>query len=76
MIDTRAPAPTNARLGILASRNRRAVALRLFLAAAALSFIASVVCWFLVDRDVGLFVGLWVPSILSVAILLIQDFRT
>lgn len=38
---------------------------RLFLAAACLSFIGSVYCWFLVDREVGLFIGLWVPSILS-----------
>ena len=36
-----------------------------FLASAGLSFVASVFCWFLVDRDVGLFIGLWVPSILS-----------
>ena len=43
---------------------------RLFLAAAGLSFLGSVYCWFVVDRDLGLFIGLWVPSILSLAILL------
>jgi hypothetical protein len=43
---------------------------RLFLAAAGLSFLGSVYCWFFVDHDLGLFVGLWVPSILSLAILL------
>ena len=35
------------------------------LAAAGLSFVGSVSAWFLVDRTVGLFIGLWVPSILS-----------
>jgi hypothetical protein len=43
---------------------------RLWLAAAFLSFLASVGSWFLVDRQVGLFIGLWVPSILSLAGLL------
>jgi hypothetical protein len=41
-----------------------------FLAAAGVSFVASVYTWFLVDRDVGLFIGLWVPSILGLTILL------
>ena len=40
------------------------------LAAAGLSFVGSVSAWFLVDREVGLFVGLWVPSILSLGGLL------
>jgi hypothetical protein len=44
--------------------------LRLWLLAAFLSFVASVGSWFLVDRQVGLFIGLWVPSILSLAVLL------
>jgi hypothetical protein len=39
-------------------------------AAAFLSFAASVASWFLVDRQTGLFIGLWVPSILSLAVLL------
>jgi hypothetical protein len=43
---------------------------RLWLSAAFLSFLASVGSWFLVDRQVGLFIGLWVPSILSLAGLL------
>jgi hypothetical protein len=41
--------------------------LALFLCAAGVSFIFSVTLWFLIDRDTGLFVGLWVPSILSLA---------
>ena len=36
-----------------------------FLIATFASFVASVALWFLVDRDYGVFVGLWVPSILA-----------
>lgn len=36
-----------------------------FLIATFLSFLASVALWFLVNREYGLFVGIWVPSILS-----------
>ena len=35
-----------------------------FLLAAFASFVASVALWFLVNRDYGVYVGLWVPSIL------------
>ena len=41
-----------------------------WLLAAFLSFLASVYLWFWVDRQQGLFVGLWVPSILAFATLL------
>jgi len=41
-----------------------------FLAGAGLSFLASVGLWFLADRQTGIFVGLWVPSILSLGALL------
>jgi hypothetical protein len=37
--------------------------------AAFLSFLFSVFLWFTVDKDQGLFVGLWVPSILSMGAL-------
>jgi len=36
-----------------------------FLAGAFLSFLASVSLWFLFSHEYGLFVGIWVPSILS-----------
>ncbi len=36
-----------------------------FLLAAFASFLVSVALWFLVNHDYGLFVGLWVPSILT-----------
>jgi hypothetical protein len=39
----------------------------LLFAAAFLSFVFSVSLWFFVDKDAGLFVGIWVPSILSLA---------
>ena len=38
--------------------------------AAFLSFAASVAPWLLVDRQTGIFIGLWVPPILSLAALL------
>ena len=42
-----------------------------FLAAAFISFVLSVTLWFLVDREVGLFVGLWVPAIHSLGTLVL-----
>jgi len=42
----------------------------LWLTAAFVSFVASVATWFLADRLTGVFIGLWVPSILSLAALL------
>jgi hypothetical protein len=36
-----------------------------FLIAAHASLLASVLLWFLVDRDSGVYVGIWVPSILA-----------
>ena len=38
---------------------------QLFLIAAFAAFVLSVSLWFGGDRDEGLFVGLWVPSILA-----------
>ena len=42
----------------------------LFVAAAGISFLFSVSLWFSGQREEGLFVGLWVPSILSLGSLL------
>jgi hypothetical protein len=61
----------------------RAVALRspiatsklLFFAAAGISFALSIWLWFSGDRERGLFVGLWVPSILSAGALLLTGGR-
>ncbi len=43
---------------------------RFILAAAFLSFALSVYLWFSGQREEGLFVGIWVPSILSFGCLL------
>ncbi|MDH4113071.1 MAG: hypothetical protein OEV60_10410 [Actinomycetota bacterium] len=49
-------------------------AILIILAAAFISFLLSVSLWFGVigeqDRELGLFVGLWVPSILALGALL------
>ena len=47
----------------------------LFGVAAFASFVVSVYLWFLVDKESGLFVGLWVPSILSLGALLLAGRR-
>ena len=41
------------------------------LAAAALSFFLSIFLWFNGARDQGIFVGIWVPSILSFGTLML-----
>ena len=43
----------------------------LFSAAAGVSFVASVSLWFSGHKEEGLYVGLWVPSILSFGALLL-----
>ena len=43
----------------------------IFLVAAFASFVLSVALWFLVDRELGLFVGLWVPAIHSLGTLVL-----
>ena len=45
------------------ARHRLGVAL--FLVAALASFLLSIGLWFTDNRDEGVFVGLWVPSILA-----------
>ena len=43
----------------------------LFLMAAGISFLLSVYLWFDGQKDQGLFVGIWVPSILSLGALML-----
>ena len=45
--------------------DRRRLGVTLFLVAAAASFVLSVALWFAGSRQEGVFVGLWVPSILA-----------
>lgn len=59
-------------LGSLSSFHKTKLA---FLAAAFVSFVLSVTLWFLVDREVGLFVGLWVPAIHSLGTLVLTGER-
>lgn len=47
-----------------------------FLLAAFVSFVLSVSLWFLVDREIGLFVGLWVPAIHSLGTLVLVGERS
>jgi hypothetical protein len=43
----------------------------LVLVAAFLSFLFSVGLWFLEDKQAGIFVGIWVPSILALGALIL-----
>ena len=43
---------------------------QLIVVAAFASMVFSIVLWFFVDKDAGVFVGLWVPSILAFGALL------
>jgi hypothetical protein len=45
--------------------DRHRLGVALFLVAAFASFLLSVGLWFTDNRDEGVFVGLWVPSILA-----------
>lgn len=58
------PATRGALTGISASK-------ALFFAAAGIAFCLSIWLWFSGDRERGLFVGLWVPSVLSAGGLLL-----
>ena len=55
-----------------AALSRLGAAKALFVLAAGASFLFSVYLWFLADREQGLFVGLWVPSILALGALLLS----
>jgi hypothetical protein len=57
-----ASASPGPRVGVM-DRHRLGVAL--FLGAALLSFVLSIALWFTDNRQEGVFVGLWVPSILA-----------
>lgn len=50
----------------MSRRQRRLdLSLMLFIIAAFISFCFSVFLWFFVDKESGIFVGIWVPSILA-----------
>ncbi len=65
-------------LGTLARREASsdiALSRSLFFAAAGLSLALSVYLFFTGQREEGIFVGLWVPSILSAGTLVLQGGR-
>jgi hypothetical protein len=54
-------------------QRRRVLAKLLFIAAGTASFLLSVWLWFIVeDREMGLYVGLWVPSLFSLGALVVS----
>lgn len=55
--------------------NRPAQARNGYLVAAAISFLLSVGLWFSGSKEQGLFVGLWVPSVLSFGSLMLAGGR-
>lgn len=61
------------RLGELSEFHRTKL---IFLVAAFFSFVFSVSLWFFVDRELGLFVGLWVPAIHSLGTLVLTGERS
>lgn len=61
--------PSNLGITIM---NRIALSKLGFTTAAGASFLFSVYLWFSGQRDEGVFVGLWVPSILSFGTLIVE----
>ena len=49
----------------VAIMTRERLGVTLILTAAVMSFLLSIALWFSDNRDEGVFVGLWVPSILA-----------
>jgi hypothetical protein len=56
--------------------DRHRLGVRLFLVAAAISFLLSIALWFTDNQDEGVFVGLWVPSILAAGAFWLTAVRT
>ena len=51
--------------------SKQAIAKATYVAGAGVSFILSVYLWFTGSKEQGLYVGLWVPSILSFGTLML-----
>jgi len=52
-------------IGIMTMSSRMRIAKASIIAAAFISFLLSIFLWFTGSQEQGIFVGLWVPSILS-----------
>ena len=63
--------PSGLRARLTHAPGREAVARALLVLAAGLSFGLSVVLYFSGNEDAGIFVGIWVPSILALGALLV-----
>lgn len=62
-----------ARLRFSRRQRRRVLAKLLFITAGTASFLLSVYLWFVVeDRETGLYVGLWVPSLFALGALVVS----
>jgi hypothetical protein len=71
MAEHRATAERRVRLTV--RQRRRVMAKLLFIAAGTASFLLSVWLWFVMeDRETGLYVGLWVPSLFSLGALVVS----
>jgi hypothetical protein len=55
--------------------SRQTLARNIYIVAAGFSFLLSVYLWFSSSKEQGLFVGLWVPSILSFGSLMLKETR-
>jgi hypothetical protein len=55
---------------------RERLGVTLFLVAAVASFLLSIALWFTDNQDEGVFVGLWVPSILAAGAFWMAAVRT
>jgi hypothetical protein len=60
----------------VATMTRERLGVTLILTAAVMSFLLSITLWFTDNRDEGVFVGLWVPSILAAGGLWMAAVRT
>jgi len=66
-------ARSTGRVRFTARQRRRVLAKLVFIAAGTASFLLSVWLWFVVeDREMGLYVGLWVPSLFSLGALVVS----
>ena len=66
-------AASGGRVRFTARQRRRVLAKILFLIAGTASFLLSVYLWFVLDdRETGLYVGLWVPSLFSLGALVVS----
>jgi hypothetical protein len=72
-VQDRGTVPRRARVRYTARQRRRVLAKMLFIGAGTASFLLSVWLWFVAeDRETGLYVGLWVPSIFALGALVVS----